>query len=279
MSKTWVIGAVMSAAAVTTALVGTVVEVGNALAAAPITAAPAVPRATAKVTASSATKSTKARTTAPAALSLAATTKLATAAAAIITPALVDIRAGTATAPTAGTGIVLTPTGEVLTNYHVISGASRISATDIGTGRTYVATVVGYDAAQDIAVLQLAGATGLPTARLGSAATVGQSVFAVGNAEGRGGTPAWASGSVTDVDRSVTATNEHNKATDPLTGMLQTTTPIVPGYSGGALVNTAGEVVGVDTCGSFTARNKPATAAFAIPIARAMNIANAITSR
>ena len=75
MSKTWVIGAVMSAAAVTTALVGTVVEVGNALAAAPITAAPAVPRATAKVTASSTTKSTKARTTAPAALSLAATTK------------------------------------------------------------------------------------------------------------------------------------------------------------------------------------------------------------
>ncbi|HEY3604217.1 MAG TPA: serine protease [Sporichthyaceae bacterium] len=261
MSTTWVIGSALSAAALATVLIGSVLDVDSAQAAAPAAAVPA------------------ARATALPTLSVAATKKLATAAANIVSPALADIRTDTAAAPAAGTGIVLTATGEVLTNYHVVTGATRILATDVGTGRTYPATVLGYNAAEDIAVLQLTGATGLPVAHLASTpATVGQSVFAVGNAGGVGGAPAWASGSVTDANRSIVATNERNKVSTPLTGMLQTTAPIVPGYSGGALVNTAGQVVGMDTAGSFPTPDKPATAAYAIPIARAVGIANAITA-
>lgn len=276
MSKRWVIGVAICAGAVTTALVGTVVDVGTARAIPPVAS---TTKATAAPARASTTKtSTKPTPAAMPTLSLAATKKLATAAANAVAPALVDVLADTATGPKAGTGIVLTPTGEVLTNYHVISGATRIIATDIGTGRSYPATVVGHDATEDIAVLQLTGATGLPTAHLAdSAATMGQSVFAIGNANGGGGT-AWASGSVTDTGRSVNATNEHVKSSESLTGMLQTTTPIVPGYSGGALVNTAGQVLGVDTAGTFPAPGKPATAAFAIPIARAMSIVQAITT-
>jgi S1-C subfamily serine protease len=83
---------------------------------------------------------------------------------------------------------------------------------------------------------------------------------------------------VTDTDRSVNAADEHVRSSESLSGMLQTTTPIVPGYSGGALVNTAGQVLGVATAGTFSAPGKPAGAAFAIPIARAMKIVQAITA-
>jgi S1-C subfamily serine protease len=269
MSKKWAIGAVTGAAAVATVLGGMVLDVGDALA-----AAPTASRATG--TASSTEPSAKPK----AALSAAAVKKVATAAADLVSPALVDILANTATNPAAGTGIVLTATGEVLTNYHVISGATRITATDIGTGRSYPATVIGYDAADDIAVLRLTGATGLPTATLATeAATVGQTVIGVGNAEGRGGAPAWAAGAVTNLSRSVVSTDERRKSSRTLTGMLQSTAPIVPGYSGGALVNTAGEVVGVDTCGSFPTPGTPATDAYAIPITTAMRVVGAITAK
>jgi S1-C subfamily serine protease len=276
MSTKWVIGAALGTAAAAVVMVGTVADLGAAQATPP--AAPAETTATASKASSTTKAKAKPSTTAPSTLSVAATKKLALAAAAVISPALVDIRGDSATTAAAGTGIVLTSTGEVLTNYHVINGSTRISAVDVGTGRTYPAVVIGSDPGDDIAVLELVGATGLPVARLGTAATVGQSVFAVGNAGGVGGTPAWASGSVTDTDRSVVATNEHSKSTESLTGMLQTTAPIVPGYSGGALVNTAGEVVGVNTCGSFPTVGKPATASYAIPIAKAMRIANAIVT-
>ena len=87
----------------------------------------------------------------------------------------------------AGTGIVLSPDGEVLTNDHVVEGATQITATDSGTGRTYPATVVGYDRKHDIAVLQLQGASGLPTAPLGNSSQVrvGEPVLAIGNAGGK----------------------------------------------------------------------------------------------
>src|SRR5581483_123782 len=67
----------------------------------------------------------------------------------------------------AGTGIVLTSDGEVLTNNHVIRGATKITATDLGNGRTYTAKIVGYSVANDVAVLQLQGASGLQTATVG----------------------------------------------------------------------------------------------------------------
>src|SRR5579862_7599573 len=103
-----------------------------------------------------------------------------------VDPGIVDVTStlGYQQATAKGTGIVLTSNGEVLTNNHVINGATSISVTDIGNGKTYKATVVGYDASQDIAVLQLAGASGLTTASTGdsSAVSVGDSVVALGNA-------------------------------------------------------------------------------------------------
>lgn len=93
--------------------------------------------------------------------------------AAKVAPALADVNStfGYQNASGAGTGIVLTSTGEVLTNNHVIDGATSTTVTDVGNGKTYSATVVGYDSTHDIAVLQLHGASGLRTAALGDSAT------------------------------------------------------------------------------------------------------------
>ena len=109
-----------------------------------------------------------------------------------------------------GTGIVLTSNGEILTNNHVINGATSVSVTDIGNGKTYKATVVGYDESHDIAVLQLSGASGLTTATTGDSSTVGvgDSVVALGNAGGVGGTPSVAAGAVTALNQSITASDE-----------------------------------------------------------------------
>ena len=96
----------------------------------------------------------------------------------------------------AGTGMVLTPDGEVLTNNHVVEGATSISVTDVGNGKTYNATVLGYDRNEDVAVLQLQNASGLQTVSLGdsSKVSVGEGVVAIGNANGAGGTPSYAGG-------------------------------------------------------------------------------------
>jgi S1-C subfamily serine protease len=75
-------------------------------------------------------------------------------------------------AEAAGTGVVLTPSGEILTNNHVIDGATKITATVVATGRSYAAAVVGTDPGDDVAVLRLSGAAGLPTARIADAAQV-----------------------------------------------------------------------------------------------------------
>ena len=137
-----------------------------------------------------------------------ANTKLTTAQIATkVSPGLVDINTtlGYSNEKAAGTGMVLTSTGEVLTNNHVIDGATSISVTDIGNGKTYKASVVGYDASKDIAVLQLQGASNLPTVTLAStSARVGDKVVAIGNAEGKGGTPSVVSGTVTGLNQAIT---------------------------------------------------------------------------
>ena len=117
-----------------------------------------------------------------------------------VSGALVDINTNLSyeSEQAAGTGIVLTSNGEILTNNHVIDGATSISVTDIGNGQTYKANVVGYDRTGDVAVIQLVGASGLQTAKIASALpAVGEGVVGVGNAGGTGGTPSAAGGSVT----------------------------------------------------------------------------------
>jgi S1-C subfamily serine protease len=168
-----------------------------------------------------------------------------------IDPGLVDVTStlGYQNATAKGTGIVLTANGEILTNNHVINGATSVSVTDIGNGKTYKATVVGYDESQDVAVLQLTGASGLTVANIGNSSTVavGNSVVALGNAEGLGGTPSVAPGTVTALNQSITASDESSGTSEQLSGLIETNAGIEPGDSGGPLVNSYGQIVGMDT--------------------------------
>jgi S1-C subfamily serine protease len=203
--------------------------------------------------------------------------------AAKVDPALVDINTtlGFQSAEGAGTGIVLTADGEILTNNHVIDGASSIRVTDVGNGRTYDGTVVGYDRSKDIAVVQLKNASGLATAKLGdsSTAAVGQSVIAVGNAGGSGSTPTTAPGTITALNRSITAANELDGTSERLTGLIEVDANVQPGDSGGSLVNSGGEVIGVDTAASAGFSFRTGTSqGYAIPINQALTIAREIVS-
>jgi S1-C subfamily serine protease len=200
-----------------------------------------------------------------------------------VDPGLVDIVStlGYQQSEAAGTGQVLTSSGEVLTNNHVVEGATSIKVTDIGNGRTYTAKVVGYDQTKDIAVIQLQGASGLPTVTLGNSATaaVGQSVTALGNAEGKGGTPSVATGKITGLGASITASDQGAGTTEQLTGLINHNAPIQPGDSGGPLVNTSGQVIGIDTAASNQMQlqsTQDQTDAFAIPINEAVSIAHQI---
>ena len=171
-----------------------------------------------------------------------------------VDPAIVDVKStlGYQGAYSLGTGIVLTSDGVILTNNHVINGATSISVTDIGNSKTYKATVVGYDESRDIAVLKLSGASGLTTASTGdsSSLNVGDNVVALGNAGGVGGTPAVAAGSVTALNQSITASDESSGSSEQLTGLIETNADIQSGDSGGPLVNSHGQVIGIDTAAS-----------------------------
>jgi S1-C subfamily serine protease len=201
-----------------------------------------------------------------------------------VDPALVDVVStdGYQGATSAGTGIVLTSTGEILTNNHVIEGATSIKVTDIGNGRTYTATVVGYDASHDVAVIQLQGASGLTTASLGDSSSVqtGDRVTALGNAEGKGGTPSVVTGTVTALNQSITASDGLSNVSEQLTGLIEHNAPIQPGDSGGPLVNAYGQVIGIDTAAGsnyqFQGQSSTATQAYSIPIDEALSIAKQI---
>lgn len=182
-------------------------------------------------------------------------------------------------AQAAGTGIVLTSNGEVLTNNHVITGATTITAVDIGNGKRYTATVVGYDRTRDLAVLQLTGASGLQVAPLGDSSklAVGDAVVGVGNAGGAGGLPSQASGYVTALGQSITASDVGGGNAEQLSGLIQIDAAIQAGDSGGPLVNGAGQVVGVDTAASVsTSFRSTGSVGYAIPINQALAIARQI---
>ena len=203
-----------------------------------------------------------------------------------VDPALVDVVSteGDQGAVAAGTGIVLTSNGTVLTNNHVIRGATSIKVTDIGNGRTYTAKVVGYDASHDVAVIQLQNASGLTTASLGDSSSVqtGDSVTALGNAGGKGGTPSVATGTVTALNQGITASDEGSGVnSEQLTGLIETNANIQPGDSGGALVNSYGQVVGMNTAASSGTQvqsesGQSAVQAYAIPIDHAESIAKQV---
>jgi S1-C subfamily serine protease len=177
-------------------------------------------------------------------------------------------------AQAAGTGIVLSSTGEILTNNHVIAGATSIQVTVPSTGATYTATVVGTDPTDDIAVLKLQNASGLATAKLdsGGGVSTGDAVTAVGNAGGTG-TLVQASGSVTGTGASITTQAEGSAPSENLSGLIETDAGIQAGDSGGPLYDSQGEVVGIDTAASS---NTSVPDGYAIPIADALSIAHEI---
>lgn len=177
----------------------------------------------------------------------------------------------------AGTGVVLSPDGIVLTNNHVIRGANEITATNVGNGQKYTADVVGYDRKSDIAVLQLRGATNLPVAPTADSSRllVGDPVTAVGFPEGAGLTSA--PGPVRALDQSIVANDELTGSSEQLSGLIEFAADIRPGDSGGPLVDPAGHVVGIVTAASRTYEMTDA-GGFAIPLNQALPISDAIRS-
>lgn len=179
----------------------------------------------------------------------------------------------------AGTGMLLSSTGEVLTNNHVIRGATAIKVVIPSTHKSYTATVVGYSVANDVAVLKLQNASNLKTVTTGNSSTVkvGQKVTALGNAGGVGGKPIAAAGKITGTRQTITATDETG-ISEQLTGLLQTDAALQPGDSGGPLMNAAGKVIGMDTAASVGFRFQAAGAGYAIPINKALSFAKLIVA-
>ncbi len=182
-----------------------------------------------------------------------------------------------------GTGIILSPDGQILTNHHVIQGANTIQVLSIATGQTFDADVVGYDRDDDIALLQLRGASGLPTAPLGDSATVaiGDPVITIGNANGTGAPLTHEQGAVTQLGRSIDAHDELTGSSHQLGDLIESSTNLRSGDSGGALVNSAGQVVGLNAAATLNfkmGRSTPGGEGFAIPINKALGIVNQIRS-
>jgi S1-C subfamily serine protease len=181
-------------------------------------------------------------------------------------------------ASAAGTGIVLSGSGLVLTNNHVIRGATSIRARAVTTGKSYAAKVLGYSVSGDIALLKLQNASGLATAPLGRSSTVhvGDRVTAVGNAGGVGGAPSVTTGRVTALHQSITVSDESGGETQQLQDLIRNSASVQPGDSGGAILSTSGRVVGVITAASGGFRFQGGSGGFAIPIDNALSITGQI---
>ncbi len=179
-------------------------------------------------------------------------------------------------AAAAGTGLVLTADGEILTNNHVVEGATSITVTIVSSGQTYQASVIGTDTHDDIAVLQLGNASGLTTANFGTSTDlqVGEAVVGVGNAGGDGGTPSAAAGVLSGLNQTITTQAEGASEGETLTGLIETTSNIQAGDSGGPLFNAADEVVGIDTAAEVIGGQSEN--GYAIPIDTAKGIVQQI---
>jgi len=179
----------------------------------------------------------------------------------------------------AGTGMVITSSGQVLTNNHVIRGATTIRVTVPSTGRSYSASVLGYSVGGDVALLQLKKASGLASVRLGNSALVrvGQSVTAVGNAGGQGELSS-STGSVIALNRTITV-SDGRQATAQLSHLIQIDAALEPGDSGGPTLDTSARVIGMDTAASVGFHFESSNEGYAIPINRAMAVVEQIRTR
>ena len=191
----------------------------------------------------------------------------------------VDPRLAFTGATGAATGMVVTPSGKVLTNNHVIRGASEIRVRIPQTRRTFRASVLGYDVSADVAFLQLRGASRLTTVSLGDSAkaTVGQRVTAVGNAGGSGALYA-ATGTITALERTITVSDQQG-GVERLTHLIQTNAALRAGDSGGPLLDRGRHVIGMNTAASAELVFRAGRGdGFAIPIRQAASIPNQIAA-
>jgi putative serine protease PepD len=169
----------------------------------------------------------------------------------------------------AGSGMILTSDGEVLTNAHVVSGASSITVTRGGQSQARAATLVGIDTNNDLALLKINGASNLPTVAIGKSSNVqvGDGVVAIGNALALEGGPTVTQGIISALNRSLGANSGE------MPGLIQTDAPISSGNSGGPLVNASGQVIGINTAVAASSQGTTASnIGFAIPIDKAMTI-------
>ncbi|MFF7816357.1 S1C family serine protease [Streptomyces roseolus] len=221
--------------------------------------------------------------------------------AAAVSPSIVEISANSASGSSTGSGVIITADGEIVTNNHVISGASELTVRT-SDGRTYGAEVVGTDPDKDLALIKLKGASGLKAAALGdsSRVKVGDEVVAIGSPEGLTGTVT--SGIVSALDRDVTVAKDdgdgggrdgQQQQWDPRQGWpfefggqqfngdtgsskttykaIQTDASLNPGNSGGALINMNGEIIGINSAMYSPSSSSGSTAGsvglgFAIPV-------------
>ncbi len=196
---------------------------------------------------------------------------------ATLVPAVVDIttQLGYQSAAAAGTGMILTTSGEILTNNHVIDGATRSRVSVLSSGRSYPAEVMGTDRTGDIALLKIDSA-GLTAIRTDAAIpNPGDQVIAMGNALGRGGAPP-VTGTVTALGQQITATDANGSNPNHLTGLIQTSARLQPGDSGGPLVNNRAQVIGMNTATDVGPASTTTPDSYAIPIGRALAVARQI---
>jgi S1-C subfamily serine protease len=198
-----------------------------------------------------------------------------------VNPGIVNITSSLGNGEAKGTGMVITSDGLVLTNNHVIDGATSIRAELVATGQTYDAKLLGYAVSEDVALLKIEGVSNLQTVDTSTSdVSVNDDIVVIGNAGGQDGTPTVVSGTVTATDQSITASDATGMDAERLQGLIQLSAPVVEGDSGGAVANMDGEVVGMTTAASRNgvgamAQNSP-TVAFAIPIEHALEIAHQI---
>jgi S1-C subfamily serine protease len=179
----------------------------------------------------------------------------------------------------AGTGMILTSSGEILTNNHVVAGSTSIRVTIPGRSGSFTATVVGVSPKADVALIKVQNVSGLPTVSLADTSnlSIGQPVVAIGNALGQGGDPTVTQGQITALDQTITASND-NGTSEQLTGLIQSDAPISPGDSGGPLANASGQVIGMITAGETQGfrRTTTSTVGYAIPADDAVQVVNDI---
>ncbi|MGC3003460.1 S1C family serine protease, partial [Streptomyces sp. G35A] len=211
-----------------------------------------------------------------------------------VSPSIVEINATSGTGSSTGSGVIITADGEIITNNHVVAGASSVTVRT-GDGRNHTAKVVGTDSTKDLALIELEDASGLPAATLGDSdgVRVGDQVVAIGSPEGLTGTVT--SGIVSALDRDVTVSTDESEggqqgggwpfeyggrqfngdtgASTTTYKAIQTDASLNPGNSGGALIDMNGDIIGINSAmysaggsGSSSSDAGSVGLGFAIPV-------------